>query len=820
MNKVKRKRKWFRYTLITLVVFLVVGYFIGNRYVKKHGYKNLWHFITNASSNYNKSKNAKFETLEIKIKDADFSKLKALREKAIKRGIQINEGGGFVNATLTQNGKKIKAKIRLKGHMTDHLQDKKWSFRIHTKKGEAFMGMKMFSLQNPGTRNYIYEWIYHQLMKDAGIVALRYDFIKVKVNGEDWGIYALEENFGQQLIQNNKRVMGPIVRFDPELYWISRINELDKVRINEEYATMQSAFIDVYDEKNVFGDSVLLLRYNQAVKLMEAFRRGKLKTAEAFDIKKLAKFHAIIDLVGGHHSIDWSDIKYYYNPESNLLEPVAYESFSVNPTGQLTAAYKFNNSGTKTISDWHSALFSDPVFFKIYMKELNQIVSKKWLDKFFKKIKTEMDNKLAILYNEYYTKEFKLEAYYTNQNNIKHLLASPSGFIAYFKNLRNDSIFFQVGGVDALPYEITELKIDSIKINLQNPIIVDPKTANSSVEYSVIGIPMTKKLSKPISAESNIRFTSHILGYNHFLNQKVQTISLPDELPLTFNYSNFDQFPFISNGELTNEIHFKPGNHLLNSILVIKPGKTLIIPEGTTINFGDGGGLISYSPVLAKGSEDFPIQFISKSNKAGIIVLLNSKNSKFEFVQFLNAGKSTDLELSSAVRIYNSSANFSNCDFTDQTFDGIRITKSTVKLENCRFASILKSAIKLNYSNVEFVNISITKSNKGIESIGSKIITSQLDISKVKKTGIDISQNSYLQGTGTTIIGCKVGFSAADNSTARIIGLTLQSNQVGLKASQKDKAYGNSQIDIRDLTQKNNKQLSQAETGSKINIIK
>ena len=34
---------------------------------------------------------------------------------------------------------------------------------------------------HPGTRGYIYEWIYHQLMKQEDIIALRYKFINVTI---------------------------------------------------------------------------------------------------------------------------------------------------------------------------------------------------------------------------------------------------------------------------------------------------------------------------------------------------------------------------------------------------------------------------------------------------------------------------------------------------------------------------------------------------------------------------------------------------------------------------------------------------------------
>ena len=73
--------------------------------------------------------------------------------------------------------------------------------------------MKTFNLQHPKTRSYINEFIFHKILAEFGFVTLRYDFIRLEVNGEDFGIYAMEEHFEKKLLENNKREEGIIVRF-------------------------------------------------------------------------------------------------------------------------------------------------------------------------------------------------------------------------------------------------------------------------------------------------------------------------------------------------------------------------------------------------------------------------------------------------------------------------------------------------------------------------------------------------------------------------------------------------------------------------------
>ena len=166
-------------------------------------------------------------------------------------------------------------------------------------------------------------------MKREDVIALRYKFINVSVNGKDWGIYAVEENFDNELLENNTRPVGPIIRFNPDLYWVDRYNELIASKPVAEYASYYSANVEAYGENQVLKDSIQFNYYLKAMALVEGIRSKKMSVDEVFDVERLSKMHAIIDLVGGQHSIDWSDIKYYYNPVTSKLEPVAYESFTV-----------------------------------------------------------------------------------------------------------------------------------------------------------------------------------------------------------------------------------------------------------------------------------------------------------------------------------------------------------------------------------------------------------------------------------------------------------------------------------------------------------
>ena len=168
-NKKRSKKKIVAISLFILLLIFLVGNHYASKTLQTKGYTDLLDFVKTVSSNYWNGMSAKPEKISIEIKEKDFKFLEKNRERALERNVIINNiDGDYVPATLEYQGKKMKVKLRLKGHMTDHLQDNKWSFRIKVKDKDSFMGMKRFSFQHPGTRGYVYEWIYHELMKREG----------------------------------------------------------------------------------------------------------------------------------------------------------------------------------------------------------------------------------------------------------------------------------------------------------------------------------------------------------------------------------------------------------------------------------------------------------------------------------------------------------------------------------------------------------------------------------------------------------------------------------------------------------------------------
>ena len=157
------------------------------------------------------------EKLYISTKHKNYNKLAEDRINAIKQGFLISDSEDYVPASIKYNNIAYDVKMRLKGIWLDNLEGDKWSLRVKVKNSKTIMGMRVFSLQHPQVRNYIYEWIYQEALRNEGIIALRYKFIEVILNGKNLGIFALEEHMNKRLIENNQLKEGSIIRFSDKI---------------------------------------------------------------------------------------------------------------------------------------------------------------------------------------------------------------------------------------------------------------------------------------------------------------------------------------------------------------------------------------------------------------------------------------------------------------------------------------------------------------------------------------------------------------------------------------------------------------------------
>lgn len=801
-----RKRSWRWFFLFFTVFSILVGNFVGSKILKSKGFDNLWDFIATVSVNYKSSWNALPEKISIEIKEKEFKKLKAKRQKALERGVIINDlDGEYVDAILNYNGKNIDVKLRLKGHMTDHLQEDKWSFRVKIKeKDETFMGMKRFSIQHPGTRGYIYEWIYHELMKKEDVIALRYKFIDVNVNGENWGIYALEENFENELIENNGRLKAPILRYNPDLYWVKRYNGLQGSYSVDEFASYYSANPEAYREDKVLSDSLQKQYYLKAIALIEGLRSRKIKVKDAFDVIKMAKFHAIIDLVGGIHSIDWSDIKYYYNPVLGKLEPVAYESFTNLQSRELSSQYMYvcPDSG-EYYKDWHSMIFSDPDFFKEYIHQLERVSKKEYLESFFSESNEDLKKNLAIINKEYPYKKFSEDDYFNRQKMIRKILDAPKSIHAYLKSAQDSILIVQIGSIDALPVSIASIEFNGMRYPATEQNIIPAKQKDQYVNYYEYTFKFDGKSAWSKDELDSLKINYSIPGSSNYKTIKVFPFPHTDNEYISeqmkAQISNLSDFPDDFVIDHTHKlIYLKKKNFVLNKDLVIPKGYTFSIFSGTKIDLKNGAKITSYSSFICQGAETDPIEITSSDSSSQGLVFVCSPVSYFKntFFRGFAAVLDTQWQRTGAITFYESDAEFSGCHFyAFNSEDALNFIRSNFKISGCLFKDMKDDAVDADFSKGKINNtvFEFCKEN-AIDANFSFVTFSKGYIVGSRNKAINVKDGSELIVSDIKISKCYIAVSAEDYAKVDFKNINIGDCEFGLVAYKNKPSAGHATI--------------------------
>ena len=778
-------------------------------------YKNNLKFIPN----YIRSFLITPHHLSIDIKFEDYQKIAHKRSIALTKGTLIPSSDDWVPAKITFNNKTFSVDMRLKGDVNDHwLKDDMWSYKIKVKKDETILGMKRFAIQSPETRSYLDEFIFHNLLKYSGLIYLRYDFINVSINGKNFPVYALEENFDKQLIGNNKLREGLIFQFEP-------LNTLANYKYNE----LMHSNIKPYAINSVAKNKVLSNQFERVISLIQLFRNGEIELDEVFDIKKLAKYFAIVELMGHHHSTDLTNIRFYYNPLTSLVEPVGYDNSAIYPL-HLTGIKGQNrlvnvNSRAKNIH-WYQALFNDLDFFSNYISELNRISKKSFLDDFFSAFAKDILNKIRILHKSYPWYSFEgEEIMYDNQKYIREILNASGYFNIYYYDYNefDHTIKLQVKNRHKLPIEISGLIInDSLLINPRTKKIVQAES-DPRLEYIYFNLDNHSIYENEIK---DLYLNYKVLGASLTYNDKVLPWSYnhnPTNDGVVLNNKNISNFDFLKFDTENNQIIFNNGFHSIDEKIIIPPGNRLIINDSTSLDFINQSYIISYSPISFLGSKEHPLMiFSSDSSGQGIFVLNADSTSIIQNVIFNNllSINNNNRSLTGAITLYNSPIKINETKFINiQSEDALNIISSEFSMTNTYFDNNAFDAFDCDFCLGEINYSFFTKTgNDAIDFSGSEVFLNNIVIDSAGDKSISIGEGSSISGTKVDIINSDLGITSKDKSTAIIDSVKIEDTRVALLVFQKKSEFGSSNLIVNNYVYKNVQTQFILEYGSKLSV--
>jgi hypothetical protein len=776
--------------------------------------------------------NQEIPEIHIDIKFKHMQKLQKKRDDALKVKLLIQGPDDYVPAKIRFRDKTHKVKLRLKGDWVDHLEGDKWSFRVHVKGDDHLFGMRRFSLQHPRTRKFEGEILYFEALKREGVLAPRYFFVEVHINGRNIGLMALEEHFSKELLESQGRRESVIIRFDESNVWMPQRDQL--------FESFKLTKIIPFRIKKIAQSEKFSADLNAARGLLRGFVNRKLPPSKVFDPVLMGRFIAVSDVWRAWHQLGhWNNYVFYYNPITAFLEPIGYD-------GDIPRAKKMSDPSPFSSPLVSAIIHGDPRIRSVYqqtverlVRELDEGATEKW-------VRPLADKQLRILHKEFPTLKglgLELIAERTRATNlrIKDMVNRYPEILQAF--LVNDGKESLLELVNPLPHALevqdikcafeSEGKIPEVNFypRLTLPFMLKPTRLGD--------LPEIRRFSYQISESEKDclpKIKVRILGEE--INQWVESqpyspVLSHHPLPKMISDKTLTGHRFLKFDEDSKTMSVQPGDWEVNNWIVIPENMKLKIPAGTTLRFNSDSGLLSNGPVSISGTLKAPVVLMGVGNLAekklwqGISVLRSQQPSIWTHVKIMNTGgiKKEGWQLSGGVNFYESEIQMKDVTIIgNQSEDALNIVRSKFELDSVNIKDAVSDAFDSDFSNGVvrggvYENIGHAGGGDGIDVSGSEITVTGTLFKNISDKALSVGEKSTMTAKDLSI--GQVGTAAVSKDGSH---LTLSKSKIdrvktsALMAYNKKKEYGHGTIVASQLDMQSVASPAVSQKGSRISI--
>jgi len=759
----------------------------------------------------------------IEMKPEKYQKLAEQREQAMNDGVLVTSKKDYVKAVIRSDEQSIPVKIRLKGDWTDHLQGKKWSFRVKTRGENTLFGMKRFSLHRPATRNYLMEWVFHRALSREDVLSLRYDFIALTLNGKDLGVYAVEEHFEKRLVESQRRREGPIIRFSEDYHWD------DELRYRDFPGTLRAGTgdyvasdIDSFQTGKWLSDPARRDLHNRAVTLLESFRRGDLTTSEVFDTGALARFVAISDVMGGEHGVRWHNTRFYYNPITARLEPIGFDADAGSPILDLT----YENPRDKHL---YRSMFTDAAFLEQYLVELHRVSQPEYLDALFNDIGDELENNLRVIYSEYPAYDFKHHVLQQNQKYIRTVLDPSNALLAYQHRAESGPLEIRVGNLQSIPLRVVGVSFNEQELVFPAASAAIPgrKNRDEVIDFQPIRTQFVNHGPEHGNAKSTVEVRYQLLGSEKIYQTRALNWPYADTRLITGDLMraehNVAEFPFLQVDETAKTIRIKQGEWTISKNLIVPEDYTLVCGEGTHLVLTNSASILSFSPLKFIGTEESPIRITSpQADGQGVFVLGGGRLSSLEHVLFENlaAPSRPGWELTGAVTFYESTLEIRHTLFKgSRSEDSLNVIRSKFLITDSAFMTSRFDALDSDFCTGSILRTRFEQSgNDAIDVSGSSVTIDGVRIRRTGDKGLSMGENSHVLCGEFSVSSAALAIAIKDKSILEAMTINVSDCENGVAVYQKKSEFGPASGKINTIHFESTPNAYLVESGSRLQV--
>jgi len=813
-------------------------------------------------------KKSELPVYELYINPEDIKKINASLPLGFGAGeVYINKK--YVPAKFWANGREYNVDVRYRGDKSVHWESSKKSYLIKFNKNDLFNGFRRLSFIIADDRKFIVEPLNNYRADKLGLYYPPNSFATLKINGRNNGLYFVIENWGQEMLtkwrvpdsanlysnvdsviwfsQNSENIAWNILgawdkKNQDELLSYNSFSEIDKLfdlvnSANDEI--FYESIFDLVDKDNFFNWLVhqnLVSSNHQApgnLRLYFNNTSGKFLFIP-WDVH-ISDFDEMID---GEYSIlidrILSSPEYMHERNKRLWQYVVdkgnleddlnfYDQayIQIKPALYQDRMKVYTNKWAdnlieesrvllvKNFKEIKETLKKHRVFIEIRVdlsEDYNNLNQQNILSVFDIKVDNFSElllENLVIPFNDTIKSSDDYLLYY--DKNFNQVLDSEDKLLTKIAlNSDNNKELISQNNIDALLF--TNRKIadisssDSYQLELTNHrfFLVSRNNKNSASNWQVDKIKFVIKnaiTGKKLKKDGIIK---------RIVNEKILT----NFFDINKNIDDFlNKYPFFIVNKNKKEIILRSGSYNINQTIIIPKNYSLKIEAGVNLYFAPEVSLISYSPVLARGSRKNPIKIVGQDKNVswGVFGVLgpHAKKSIFEYCLFEGGGEAyiNGVFYSGQLAIHYADAIIQNSQFQlANGDDGLNIKNGKVEIKNNIFNKNKFDGLDLDWvTGIAVNNYFINNGQKtningdGLDLSGSKdliIFNNRFKNSPDKCLSIGEDSKETTIIFNNLFSDCDIGIAVKDNSKVKIINNVIVNNKIGISVYEKKPVFG------------------------------
>ncbi|MFT5287725.1 MAG: hypothetical protein ACI8W3_001992 [Myxococcota bacterium] len=790
--------------------------------------------------------------MNLDIKYEHFHKIIRKRSVALDQRYLETSSADSVPATLTVDGNAMRVKIRLKGDFDDHFRSQRWSYRVEVKDGGSFDGMTKFSIQAPYTRGFQLEPLYFDLVRPLGVLAPRYQFVELVVNGKRIGVTAVEEHFTRELVESAQRREGPILKYDEAARW-------DSFRVfgslQRAYSSWRNTPIDGFGSAKFASSPNLQQLFDEASGRMLGLARGLSMPSEVMDAKLWGRYLAACEVFSASHSAVFVNIRLYFNPVTYRIEPIAYDVASGLREGNWPG---LRCQGAEfVLTDY---LMSDPLIEEAFFDAIKEITSVTNASAVLRDLQEREAHYIAQLSRDFpWLKPIDWDAVRQRMNFLSRLRPSKVQK-QRFRRIAFDPVHNDEPDYPALVFAYLETDANGSTLVFDNILPRTVRVSELSVAVRVEGVlrkvpfrldtspPFTLAPTSWLEIPTSVRVPLDLLGsspeavemsgiayvddgtraYPFEVRRRSAAIGV-DPVPSSDLATLLTTHPFLEQSDERGKwLEVRAGTWDVEGWLAPPEGFGLRIGPGTTLRFAAHAGVVLRGPIEILGTSESPVVLTGKPEPAGagwrgLAVLESERPSKLSHVRVQNTtGVRNGLwQLTGGVTFRLSNVVIEESAFEDNLAeDALNVIRSNFELRNVHFNRTASDAVDADFATGTITDSSfVSIGGDGIDSGGSIVEIRDTKLSNVRDKALSAGEGSDVVATRLTVEGASVGVASKDASKISIRDSTFREIQkIGIAAYVKKPVYGPAQVEALQVDVSGPGRGAIAQTGSVVSL--